>query len=441
MRRKLTALLAAVLLLICLPLTAAAHSGRTDANGGHKDNKNKSGLGSYHYHCGGHPAHLHPDGVCPYDTDYEEPEPEPEIHHVDSVTIHCDRQEALPGENFSAKSEISPSDAVDGAVTWSSSNPEVAAVSSDGTIETRSPGTAVITAFTANGASDSFELTVNSIEVESVMISGSVHSVTAGQKLSLTAAVTPKNATNPKLAWSSSDPAVAAVDAGGSVSALSPGEAVITAAAGNGVKAEYTIAVTQPLPEEIVISTKAPADFYKGDSFSLNYEILPENASVSSVTFTSFQEEIVTVDDKGLVTAHAPGTAAVTIACQGAAQEIQVEVKPVLPDSIEISETDKRLKVGESLQLDAVITPEHADDKSVSWSVDDDSLAQVENGRVTALKSGTVTVTATAVGGKEASIQLELYTEFPLPLVMSAGTLLVAGAGAGGYFLFRKRKH
>lgn len=46
--------------------TVEAHSGRTDSSGGHKDNKNKSGLGSYHYHCGGHPAHLHENGVCPY---------------------------------------------------------------------------------------------------------------------------------------------------------------------------------------------------------------------------------------------------------------------------------------------------------------------------------------------------------------------------------------
>lgn len=47
-------------------IVAEAHGGRTDANGGHKDSKNKSGLGSYHYHCGSHPAHLHTDGVCPY---------------------------------------------------------------------------------------------------------------------------------------------------------------------------------------------------------------------------------------------------------------------------------------------------------------------------------------------------------------------------------------
>ena len=46
----------------------SAHSGRTDANGGHRDNKNASGLGYYHYHCGGYPAHLHPNGVCPYKT-------------------------------------------------------------------------------------------------------------------------------------------------------------------------------------------------------------------------------------------------------------------------------------------------------------------------------------------------------------------------------------
>lgn len=46
--------------------TVEAHSGRTDSNGGHHDNKNKSGLGSYHYHCGGYPAHLHENGVCPY---------------------------------------------------------------------------------------------------------------------------------------------------------------------------------------------------------------------------------------------------------------------------------------------------------------------------------------------------------------------------------------
>ena len=54
---------------------AEARSGRTDRYGGHRDNKNKSGLGSYHYHCGGHPAHLHENGVCPYASYVEEAAP------------------------------------------------------------------------------------------------------------------------------------------------------------------------------------------------------------------------------------------------------------------------------------------------------------------------------------------------------------------------------
>lgn len=55
------------LLTVILACTSLfAHSGRTDSSGGHRDNKNKSGLGSYHYHCGGYPAHLHENGVCPY---------------------------------------------------------------------------------------------------------------------------------------------------------------------------------------------------------------------------------------------------------------------------------------------------------------------------------------------------------------------------------------
>lgn len=56
-----------VILIVCLafPSAALGHSGRTNSAGGHKDNKNASGLGSYHYHHGYGP-HLHPNGECPY---------------------------------------------------------------------------------------------------------------------------------------------------------------------------------------------------------------------------------------------------------------------------------------------------------------------------------------------------------------------------------------
>ena len=54
-------------LVISAPFMSLAHSGRTDSSGGHKDNKNASGLGYYHYHHGMGP-HLHPNGICPYNS-------------------------------------------------------------------------------------------------------------------------------------------------------------------------------------------------------------------------------------------------------------------------------------------------------------------------------------------------------------------------------------
>ena len=72
MSKRIRILVFVLILALTTSFAAFAHSGRTDSNGGHKDNKNKSGLGPYHYHCGGHPAHLHPNGVCPYSSSGKE---------------------------------------------------------------------------------------------------------------------------------------------------------------------------------------------------------------------------------------------------------------------------------------------------------------------------------------------------------------------------------
>ena len=60
--KKVLSVLLAMVLCLSIPVSSLAHSGRTDSRGGHNDNIN----GGYHYHCGGYPAHSHPNGVCPY---------------------------------------------------------------------------------------------------------------------------------------------------------------------------------------------------------------------------------------------------------------------------------------------------------------------------------------------------------------------------------------
>ena len=80
MAKKLRAILTICLILALISGSfniVLAHSGRTDANGGHRDNKNVSRLGPYHYHCNGNPPHLHSRGTCPYKT-VSKPTPSPQ---------------------------------------------------------------------------------------------------------------------------------------------------------------------------------------------------------------------------------------------------------------------------------------------------------------------------------------------------------------------------
>ena len=77
MRKRYYALIILLILCLLLPMDALAHKGRTDGNGGHKDSKNQSGLGGYHYHHGMGP-HLHPNGICPYDSDKKQETPKQE---------------------------------------------------------------------------------------------------------------------------------------------------------------------------------------------------------------------------------------------------------------------------------------------------------------------------------------------------------------------------
>ena len=74
--KHITRVITALILAVVFSVSIIAHGGGIDKNGGHKDNKNKSGLGSYHYHCGGNPPHLH-NGGCPYASEKKITKPAP----------------------------------------------------------------------------------------------------------------------------------------------------------------------------------------------------------------------------------------------------------------------------------------------------------------------------------------------------------------------------
>ncbi len=167
---------------------------------------------------------------------------------VSSITLNKGDITLSVGSTSTLQATVTPSNATNKKVTWTSSNTSVATVS-NGTVRTVAPGTATITA-TADGKSVSIVVTVRPIEVASVVLRGSNGIIYTNyvdsslKKVKVIAEVNPTNATNKSLTWSSSDSSIATVDSSGNVTIGSaPGKVEITARANNGVNAKYSIEV------------------------------------------------------------------------------------------------------------------------------------------------------------------------------------------------------
>lgn len=137
-------------------------------------------------------------------------------------------------------------------------------------------------------------------EVETVTVTPSETVVMIGETVTLGVTVTPEDA-DYTLAWSSSDSDIASVDDNGTVAALAAGEAVITAEAG-GKTGSCTVTVT-PVPVESIALDVTALTLEEGESYTLTAEVMPENATDRTVSWSSSDESTATVDNTGKVTA------------------------------------------------------------------------------------------------------------------------------------------
>ena len=209
------------ILYMILP-SSLSHSGRTDSSGGHKDNKNKSGLGPYHYHCGGNPAHLHDGGVCPYnpsaqtlpktgsDTVQTSATSVNKKVEAKSITLSEDEVELKINENKTISATVKPSNTEEKELTWSSNNEQIAKVS-DGEITAIRVSSCIITVETANGIKKEINVKVNPIQVESIECETENVELYIGNNKKIIAKALPENSTDKTLKWESSNVDVAEV--------------------------------------------------------------------------------------------------------------------------------------------------------------------------------------------------------------------------------------
>ncbi|MDE5744884.1 MAG: Ig-like domain-containing protein, partial [Paramuribaculum sp.] len=331
------------------------------------------------------------------------------VVEADGITLNYGKAELGVGSYLKLTATISPQNTTDQSVTWTSEDETIATVDETGKVTAIKPGTTNITATTANGIAKSCEINVIVILAYDITLNIKETEISQGESRLLTATVSPKNATDKTVIWTSEDATIATVDETGKVTAIKPGITNITASTTTRRTASCSITV-KAVDAEAITLNRGNAEITEGDYVKLTPTVSPENTTDKSVTWTSADETIATVDALGKVKARKPGTTHITATTANgitALCEVTVPTPVIYADSISLNIQEEELTQGESAQLTATVSPENATDKSITWTSADETIATVdETGKVKAINRGETDIIAITANGLTASYKV-----------------------------------
>jgi len=342
------------------------------------------------------------------------------------------------GTNATITATVSPSDAANKALKWESSNVGVVEIvgsnNNNAFIKAYSTGSAWITATAQDGSGVAGSIRITVVRLINKIILGIPGSfLDIGVTTELPVRVEPSDATGKDdLNWDTSNPDVISVTSTGQITTHKTGTAVITATAkdGSGVSGQLAIKVHRPVRK--VIIDGGDITLKETERKQLTATIQPADASVQSISWRTDDQSVATVTSSGYLIAKGVGKTTVTAWSDdrdGGFPKGSVEVtvepyenKHTPVESVAIREGNQDLKVNDVKRLTAVITPDNATNKNMTWASSKADIASVSaNGLVKAHKAGEATVTVTTLdGAKTASVQIKVTAAaVPLPPVTS----------------------
>lgn len=285
-------------------------------------------------------------------------------------------------------------------LVWSSSDEDIATVDQNGLVTAIEDGTVTIYA-TVGDIRGEYQITVDDVPLTDININKTETTIHRGSEETLQIAYVPEDTTDDRtVSWTSSDSDVAVVDGNGTVTAVGIGKAIITAKVGN-FEEKCVVEVDAPL--EGIVPDVQTMELYKGQTDQIGYTFDPEDTTETdkNVTFTSSDPTVATVNADGQVTALKAGNTTITLTgANGITATVQVTVTEIPIDEVALDKANVIIEKNETEILTATIGPENTtdDNKSVTWSSSDPSVAQVSP-EVT--ESGeAVTITAGNQGGR-----------------------------------------
>lgn len=336
------------------------------------------------------------------------------VNYPSSVTLSSDSLNITQGSTAQLQATITPSNAIS-TLSWSSSNTKVATVDGNGLVTAVGQGNANIIVKTVDNKTASCKITVGnySVKVSKIKILTDYKYMNAGDSVKLYVSFEPSNVTNRTIQWSSSNPSVATVDAGGTVRAINSGSVVITARSVDGGRtstATIDVGGNSKGIEAKSISFKS-SSFNVGlnSTLSLSSSVTynPTNTTYKSLTYTSSNTNVATVDSlTGLVRGVGVGSATITATTnQGnATAKTTINVKEIAATSVALGQTEITLNKGEIFTIKAEVKPENASNKTVTFISGNPNVATVDkNGTVTAVGSGTAMIDVKPNGGGSSS--------------------------------------
>ncbi|MBR1635562.1 MAG: Ig-like domain-containing protein [Lachnospiraceae bacterium] len=238
---------------------------------------------------------------------------------VTDVSVTPSKIEIEKGNSYKLSATVEPEDAANKTLSWGSEDENVATVDENGLVTAVAKGETTITATSKDGTDISglCKVTVTDSSEEPVPVTGVTLNKTSltmakGKERVLTATVSPDNATNKNVTWSSSDSSVASVDENGVVTANEAGAATITVTTADGpYTATCEVTVTdEPILATSIVLDKTTLTMAKDKIRTLTATVSPTNIT-EEVVWSSNDESIALVDENGVVTAKAVGTATI----------------------------------------------------------------------------------------------------------------------------------
>lgn len=343
---------------------------------------------------------------------------------IEDVDVSQSKASLVVGGTVQLSATVEPETAIQD-ITWSSVDSKIATVTSTGLVTGVNYGSTKIIATAIDGTNAVVDVNVQEgkIKVDSVSFSQKEITINVGTTKTLKANIKPSSATNQAVTWTSNFPNVVSVSANGTIKGVSPGVATIsvkTADGGHTAHLMVTVKKVEVIKENDIKLIVPSGTLYVGKSITVKGEVLPSNATYKDLTWTSSDNNVATVS-KGTIYGKGEGVAIIKVTSHnGISKSLTVKVDTIKVRGISLSDSNRKINIGEEYTLIANISPADATDKRVSWTSSNSSVITVgSNGLITPHQVGTATVTATTNNGIKASCSFTVTNEAIMPQSVS----------------------